>query len=101
MSLAQLFVVGGLAAVLSTFADAADNAYLPTVVERERLVRRTARSPRSAAEFSAFGISGFLVHALSAPIAILVAQLSWPRRAATSRSAAEAAIGRHDRVSAA
>lgn len=74
MSLAQLFVVGGLAAVLSTFADAADNAYLPTVVERERLVEAngTLAASGSAAEFSAFGISGFLVQALSAPIAILV-----------------------------
>ena len=74
LSLAQLFVVGALAAVLSTFADAADNAYLPVVVERDRLVEANGAlaASGSAAEFSAFGISGFLVQALTAPIAIFV-----------------------------
>ncbi|HEX6129740.1 MAG TPA: MFS transporter, partial [Candidatus Limnocylindria bacterium] len=38
LTLAQLFVVAGAAAVLTTFADAADNAYLPTIVRREELV---------------------------------------------------------------
>ena len=33
----HLLVVTGLAAVLTVFFDSADNAYLPTVVERERL----------------------------------------------------------------
>ena len=64
----------GLAAILTTFFDAADNAYLPTIVERDRLVDANSAlaASGSAAEFMAFGISGFLVQILTAPIAIAV-----------------------------
>ena len=64
--------MSGLAAVLTTFFDAADNAYLPTIVERDRLVDANSAlaASGSAAEFMAFGISGFLVQLLTAPIAI-------------------------------
>jgi MFS family permease len=70
----QLLLVSGLAAVLTTFFDAADNAYLPTIVERERLVDANSAlaASGSAAEFTAFGISGFLVQILTAPIAIAI-----------------------------
>lgn len=70
----QLLVVSALAAVLTTFFDAADNAYLPTIVERERLVEANSAlaASGSAAEFIGFGISGFLVQALSGPITILI-----------------------------
>lgn len=70
----QLLAVSAIASVLTTFFDAADNAYLPTVVERDRLVDANAAlaASGSAAEFSAFGLSGFLISALSAPIAIVV-----------------------------
>jgi predicted MFS family arabinose efflux permease len=74
LSFAQLLIVSGLAAILTTFFDAADNAYLPTIVERDRLVDANSAlsASGSAAEFMAFGISGFLVQILSAPIAIAV-----------------------------
>jgi MFS family permease len=74
LTLAQLLVVAAATAILSTFADAADNAYLPTIVERDQLVPANGAlaASGSAAEFSAFGISGFLVQVLTAPIAILV-----------------------------
>jgi MFS family permease len=70
----HLLIVSGLAAVLTTFFDAADNAYLPTIVERDRLVDANAAlaASGSAAEFTAFGISGFLVQLLTAPIAIAI-----------------------------
>ena len=42
----QLLVVSGLAAILTTFFDAADNAYLPTIVARERPRRREQRPRR-------------------------------------------------------
>jgi MFS family permease len=79
LTLAQLIIVAALAAILTTFADAADNAYLPTVVEREQLVPANGAlaASGSAAEFTAFGISGFLVQALTAPIAILVDAVSF------------------------
>ncbi len=74
LGLPQLFVVSGLAAILTTFFDAADNAYLPTIVEREGLVGANSAlaASGSAAEFTAFGISGFLVQLLTAPIAIAI-----------------------------
>ena len=70
----QLLVVSGLTAILTTFFDAADNAYLPTIVERDRLVdANTALSASgSVSEFAAFGITGFLVQILTAPIAIAI-----------------------------
>jgi MFS family permease len=70
----QLLVVAGLTAVLTAFFDAADNAYLPTVVERERLVEANSAlaASGSIAEFAGFGLSGILVQLLSGPIAILV-----------------------------
>ena len=70
----QLLVVSGLAAILTAFFDAADNAYLPTIVERERLVDANAAlsASGSASEFMAFGLSGFLVQLLTAPVAIAI-----------------------------
>jgi len=75
----QLLVVSGLAAILTTFFDSADNAYLPTIVERDQLVDANAAlaASGSASEFMAFGISGFLVQLLTAPIAIAVDALSF------------------------
>jgi Na+/melibiose symporter-like transporter len=75
----QLLAVSGLAAILTTFFDSADNAYLPTIVQRDRLVDANAAlaASGSAAEFMAFGISGFLVQLLTAPIAIAVDALSF------------------------
>ena len=75
----QLLAVSGFAAILTTFFDSADNAYLPTIVERERLVDANAAlaASGSAAEFMAFGISGFLVQLLTAPIAIAIDALSF------------------------
>ena len=68
----QLLLVSGLAAILTSFFDAADNAYLPSIVERDQLVDANSAlaASGSAAEFMAFGISGFLVQLLTAPIAI-------------------------------
>jgi Na+/melibiose symporter-like transporter len=79
LTLWQLFLVSALAAILTTFFDAADNAYLPTIVEREQLVDANAAlaASGSASEFLAFGISGFLVQLLTAPLAIAVDALSF------------------------
>jgi MFS family permease len=75
----QLLIVSGLAAVLTTFFDAADNAYLPSIVERERLVDANSAlaASGSAAEFMAFGISGFLVQIFTAPMAIALDAFSY------------------------
>jgi MFS family permease len=79
LGLPQLLLVAFGAAILSTFADVADNAYLPTVVPRERLVDANSAltASGSIAEFSSFGIGGFLVQLFTAPIAIAVDAVSF------------------------
>jgi MFS family permease len=79
LSFPQLLLVSGLAAVLTSFFDAADNAYLPSIVERDELVDANSAlaASGSAAEFMAFGISGFLVQLLTAPIAIAVDAMTY------------------------
>jgi MFS family permease len=79
LTLAQLLLVSFTVAILSTFFDAADNAYLPSIVRRDELVRANSAlaASGSAAEFTAFGISGFLVQLLTAPIAILFDAISF------------------------
>jgi MFS family permease len=74
LALWQLIAVAGLAAVLTTYFDAADNAYLPTIVERERLVEANSAlaASGSVAEFAGFGVAGALVQLLTGPITILI-----------------------------
>jgi MFS family permease len=74
LTLPQVFLVSSLAAVLTTFFDVADRAYLPSIVERSDLVRANGAlaATSSAMEFLAFGAAGFLVSLLTAPIAIAI-----------------------------
>lgn len=74
LGMPQLLLVSFGAAVFSTFFDVADNAYLPTVVPREKLVAANSAltATGSVAEFSAFGIGGFLIELFTAPIAIAI-----------------------------
>ena len=74
LALWQLLLVAALTAVLTTFFDAADNAYLPTIVERERLLEANSAlaASGSVAEFAGFGISGILVQLVTGPITILI-----------------------------
>lgn len=79
LDLPQLLFVAFAAAVLSTFFDVADNAYLPTVVPRSRLIEANSAltATGSVAEFSAFGIGGFLIEIFTAPIAIAIDALTF------------------------
>jgi MFS family permease len=100
----QLLIVSGLTAILTTFFDAADNAYLPTIVDREGLVEANSAlaASGSVAEFTAFGLSGFLVQALTAPIAIAIDAVSYLASAvllATIRRPEPPAPKREDRES--
>jgi MFS family permease len=74
LSLVQVFAVAAAAAVLTTFFDVADRAYLPSIVPRGELVRANATltASISAMEFVGFGAAGFLVSLLTAPIAIAI-----------------------------
>jgi MFS family permease len=79
LSLLQLVLVALAAAVLTTFFEVADHAFLPTVVSRRRLVAANSAltATGSVAEFSAFGIGGFLIQAFTAPIAIAIDAVSF------------------------
>ncbi|MEX2547310.1 MAG: MFS transporter [Chloroflexota bacterium] len=74
LSLPQLLLVALLTAVLTTFFDTADRAFLPTVVPRGDLVRANGAlaASGSVSEFAAFGSAGFLVQILTGPFAILI-----------------------------
>jgi MFS family permease len=79
LTLPQVFLVSALAAVLTTFFDIADRAYLPTIVGRSDLVKANGAlaATSSAVEFAAFGAAGFLVSLLTAPIAIAIDAISF------------------------
>lgn len=79
LGMPQLIVVAFAAAILSTFFDVADRSYLPTIISRERLVAANSAltATASIAEFSAFGIGGFLIQIFKAPIAIAIDAVSF------------------------
>ena len=74
LTLPHLVIAAFGAAVLTTFFDVADRAYLPTVIGRDRLVagNSTLTATSSAAEFVGFGAGGWLIQVLTAPIAIAI-----------------------------
>ena len=79
LSLAQLLVVAFLTAVLTTFFDVADNAYLPSIVPRRDLMRANGAlaATGSVSEFAAFGSAGLLVQLLSGPFTIAIDAVSF------------------------
>jgi MFS family permease len=79
LGMAQLIAVAFFAAILSTIFDVADRSYLPTVVPRRHIVNANSAltASGSVAEFSSFGVSGFLINILTAPIAIAVDAVSF------------------------
>ncbi|HEY4227621.1 MAG TPA: MFS transporter [Candidatus Limnocylindrales bacterium] len=79
MGMPQLIIVAFAAAILSTFFDVADRAYLPSIVSRERLVAANSAlsATASVAEFSSFGVGGFLIQLFTAPIAIAIDAVSF------------------------
>jgi predicted MFS family arabinose efflux permease len=79
LGMPQLYVVAALAGVLAVFFDVAYQAYLPTLVERARVLEGNARLTlsSSAAEIIGPGLAGMLVQALTVPVAILFDSLSF------------------------
>jgi MFS family permease len=74
LSLGQLFVLATLWGVLGTFWGPAWNAFLPTVVERGRLVDANSKITLSMSATGVVGpgLAGFLVQVLTAPVAMVV-----------------------------
>jgi MFS family permease len=73
LSLGQLFIVAALVESLSLFFNVAYRSYLPTLVQRERLVEGNSKlsAGGSVAEISGPALGGVLVQWLSAPFALL------------------------------
>ena len=79
LSMPLVLLIALLTAVLTTFFNAADTAFLPTIVARRDLVRANGAlaASSSVSEFLAFGSAGFLVQILTAPIAIFIDAVSF------------------------
>jgi MFS family permease len=75
----QLYVVGFVAGTLTVFFDVGYQAFLPELVPRDRLAEGNSRLEvsRSAAQVVGPGLAGFLVGAITAPIAILLDAVSF------------------------
>jgi MFS family permease len=79
LTLEHLYGVGFLKGVCAVFADVARQAYLPTLVERDRLLEGNARMEigRSGAQVTGPGLAGGLVSSLSASTAVLADAVSF------------------------
>jgi predicted MFS family arabinose efflux permease len=75
----HLYLVTATTGLLSLVFEIADRSYLPTLVPPEGLVAANSRltATSSVAEFSAFGLGGWLVQWFTGPIAILVDAVSF------------------------
>jgi len=74
LTLAQLYVVGFLVGTCTVFFDVSYQSYLPSLVERDRIIEGNSKLEisRSAAQIGGPGLGGLLVQAFTAPYAILV-----------------------------
>ncbi len=75
----QLYVVVVVTSTLGILFNVAYEAYLPTLVSRDRVVEGNSKlsATASVAEVGGFGISGWLVQALTGPGAVLVDTVSF------------------------
>ncbi len=91
LTMFHLYVVAALTGVCTVLFDVSYQAYVPSLVDRENILEANAKLAlsESVAEVSGPGIAGFLVQALTAPIAIgfdaasflvSAASIAWIRR---------------------
>jgi len=75
----HLYFVGFLVGILNVFFEVAYTAYLPVLVQRERLVEGNSKLQASAsvAEIGGPGLAGGLVQLVTAPLAIAVDSISF------------------------
>ncbi len=73
LRLEQLLLVTLFTGTLTALFDVAYHAYLPTVIHREQLIEGHSKLEASGAvvEVAAFGLGGWLVQVLTAPVAII------------------------------
>jgi len=79
LTLAHLYVVGFLVGVCTVFFDVAYQSYLPSLVDRDRLVEGNSKLEvsRSTSQLAGPGAAGGIVSALGAPVAILLDAISF------------------------
>ena len=79
LTLWQLYAVGFLVGVFQVFFDVAYQSYLPSLVDRDRIIEGNSKFEisRSAAQISGPGLGGILVEILTAPYAVLIDALSF------------------------
>jgi len=79
LAMGQLYAVAALAGVMTVFFTVADQSYLPALVDRDRILEANSKLTLSStiAEIAGPGLTGFLVQAITAPIAILFDALSF------------------------
>lgn len=79
LTLAQLYAVAVIVSIGTAFFDVAHMSFLPSIVTKEQLPKGigTLESVRSLAVLFGPGLGGWLVQALTAPIAIVVDAVSY------------------------
>ncbi|MBF9232954.1 MFS transporter [Microvirga alba] len=79
ITIGQIMVVATVVALFSMVFQTADNAYLPTVVEREQLLEGNAKlaTTDAVAEIAGPALAGVFIQILTAPFAILFDALSY------------------------
>lgn len=79
LHMVQLYIAAFVTGILTVFFDVSYQSYLPSLVERDKLVDGNAKLEisRSGAQLAGPGIAGALIQALKAPVAILVDAISY------------------------
>ena len=79
LSMVQLYIVAALTGAATTLFQIADNAYLPALIGRDRLIEGNSKleTTEAIAEISGPGLGGLLVQAITAPLAIAFDALSF------------------------
>jgi Na+/melibiose symporter-like transporter len=79
LSVGQLYLVAALVGLLAVVFGVAYRSYVPSLVERENIVEGNSKLAlsESVAELAGSGVTGILVQALTAPVAILLDALSF------------------------
>jgi MFS family permease len=75
----QLYIVGFINGCATVFFDVAYQSYLPSLVDRDKIVDGNAKleTSRSAAQITGPGVAGVIIGAVTAPFAVAVDALSF------------------------
>ena len=79
LGMGQLYLVAALCGAATTLFQIADNAYLPALIGKDRLIEGNSKleSTEAVAEIIGPGLGGILVQAITAPLAIVFDSLSF------------------------